>query len=77
MHLGPMNQHHEYFMGEGDDRQPLAELKEEKDLEVWTTNNMKSERRCLAAANKATSALRILKLSFQHLKKKNLCQSPP
>ena len=32
---------------------------------------MKSEKQCLTAVNKATSALRILKLSFQHLDKKN------
>ena len=52
----------------GEDRQLLAELIEEKDLGVWTTNKTKSERQCLAAANNATSALRILELSFQHLK---------
>ena len=68
-------------MGEGEGRQPL--VKGKKDLGVWTTNNMKSKRQCLAAADKAISAIRILKLSFQHLNKKyfsplqNICQSPP
>ena len=56
MHLGPKNQHHDYYMGEGEDRQPLAEIKEEKYLEFWTTKNMKSDRQCLTSANKPTSA---------------------
>ena len=40
---------------------PLAQTKEEKDLGVWTTNTLKSDKQCQAAANKTTS---LLKLSF-------------
>lgn len=69
MHLGTKNDGNQYYMLNAEERSTLTKITEERDLGVWTTDTMKVEKQCHAAANQATSALRLLKLSFQHLDK--------
>ena len=72
MYLGIMNNGHEYYMLDDRGHLTLDKITEKKDLGVWTSNSLKSEKQCHAAVSKATSALKLLKLSFQHLDRKFL-----
>ena len=70
MHLGTKNNGHEYYMLDESGHLTLDKITEEKDLCVWISNSLKSEKQCHAAVSKGTLAVKLLKLSFQNLDKK-------
>ena len=49
----------------------LAEIKEEKDMGVWTINTLKPSLQCIKAASKAMSILQAIKRSFSSIDRKS------
>ena len=72
MHCGSRNIKANYVMrnSEGDEA-ILEKTALEKDLGVTVSDNLKPTNHCTKAANKATSALRLLKKTFSNLNTKN------
>ena len=68
MHCGTQNHHAIYYMKQpnGETKQ-LIETEVEKDLGVHVTKTLKPTLHCSKAANKAMSALKLLKMTFGHL----------
>ena len=75
MHLGTKNLHIDYQMM-GVDGQPstLEETSVEEDLGIHVADTLKPTAHCQRAANKAMSALRLLRRSFDRLEKNNFKQ---
>lgn len=72
MHCGHSNQNTTYFMRQGGDQlHPLAETKEERDLGVHVASSLKPTTHCLRAANKAMSALKLTRMTFDQFTKTN------
>ena len=72
MHLGSSNPKLEYTMkGDGTGYQVLEETVAEKDLGVHIINSLKPTYHCEKAANKAMSALKLLRIAFDRLTTKN------
>ena len=63
LHFGHNNKQQHYFMKDS----KLSTTKEEKDLGVLITDNLKPSSQCTAAVNKTMSALRWSKRSFHYL----------
>ena len=63
LHFGHNNKQQHYFMKDS----KLSTTKEEKDLGVLITDNLKPSSQCTAAVNKTMSALRWSKRSFHFL----------
>ena len=63
LHFGHNNKQQHYFMKDS----KLSTTKEEKDLGVLITNNLKPSSQCTTAVNKTMSALRWSKRSFHYL----------
>ena len=71
MHLGPSNPKLDYTMQDGTGPQVLGETTIEKDLGVHIVNNLKPTYHCKKAANKAMTALKLVKIAFDRLTKTN------
>ena len=71
MHIGSKNDGNEYFLPGNNNRTRLCEVNEEKDLGLWLSSSLKCEKQSRAAVGKASSVLRQIKLSFQHLTNKS------
>ena len=72
MHCGTLNSNTNYTMKEDSGVQTtLSVTSVEKDLGVYVTNNLKPTTHCLKASNKAISALRRLKMTFDRIDLKN------
>ena len=72
MHCGANNPKDEYLMKtDGSTLVSLSETLVEKDLEVHVSNTLKLTTHCHKAANKAMSALRLLRTSFDNLNENN------
>jgi len=56
-----------YQISDGQNIQELTVVDEEKDLGVFTTNNLKSDRQCAAASAKAMSILGIIRHHFKNI----------
>ena len=65
MHCGSANPHIQYTMKQG--TRKLEQTSEEKDLDITVTSNLKPTQHCLIAANKARSALALLKIAFSNI----------
>ena len=75
MHCGSSNLGHEYYVNTvAGDPMVLQKTLEEKDLGVHITSSLKLTVQCQKAANKAMSALRLLRSTYRlsHPKKKTL-----
>ena len=57
MHLGSRNTGQQYVMRHGEEEKILEEIKEEKDLGVWITNDLKRARQCQANAQRGMNIL--------------------
>ena len=55
-----------YHLGESDD---LSFITEEKDLGVWISQDLDVSMQCTKAANKATQAIGLVKLTFKYINK--------
>ena len=72
MHCGSSNLGHEYYMNTvAGDPMVLQKTLEEKDLGVHITSSLKPTVQCQKAANKAMSALRLLRSTFSCLTQEN------
>ena len=72
MHFGTKNLHMDYQMTGADDQpSTLEEISVEKDLGIHVADTLKPTAHCQRAANKAMSALRLLRCSFDCLEKNN------
>ena len=68
MHCGSANSNTKYVMKEGNGKERrLSVTSVEKDLGVYVTDNLKPTIHCQKASNKAMSALRRLKMTFDRL----------
>ena len=63
MHIGPNNPKVQYSMN----NKTLATTNSEKDLGVYTSDDMKPSLNCAKAAHKATTALGIIKRTFDYI----------
>ena len=57
MHIGKNNPKLEYTMRTENENKILIETREEKDLGVWITNDLKPEKQVIAASQRATSVI--------------------
>ena len=71
MHCGLSNQHNRYYMTENGLNRELKATTMERDLGVVTTSSFKATEHCYQAANKASSALRLLRIAFASLNMNN------
>ena len=62
MHIGKQNNNFVYKMA----NQPLVSVKEEKDLGVIITNDLKTTKQSIAASNKANRMLGLIKRSMDY-----------
>ena len=69
MHLGKNNPKTVYYMKEGNQRVPLQQVTEEKDLEVSFCETLKFSKHILNCVNKANKILEIVKCSFTFMHK--------
>ncbi len=67
MHSGKQENVRDYFMRKNGENVNLKVVKEEKDLGVYVTDDLKWSRQCAAAANKAMYVLRNVKSTFNTL----------
>ena len=58
MHIGKNNPKLEYTMRTENENKILIETREEKDLGVWITNDLKPEKQVIAASQRAMTVLR-------------------
>ena len=68
MHLG-IRQKSTYHIRDGSEVKELKETKEEKDLGVCVTPDLKSSTHCGRAASKASSALGLIRRNFRFIDK--------
>ena len=72
MHIATKNPHIDYQMrGDNGQYSSLKETMDEKDLGINVANTLKPTTHCQKAASKVMSALRLLRLSFDHLNIRN------
>ena len=64
MHIGKNNPKLEYTMRTENENKILIETREEKDLGVWITNDLKPEKQVIAASQRAMTVLRSVKRAF-------------
>ena len=64
MHIGKNNPKLEYTMRTENENKILIETREEKDLGVWITNDLKPEKQVIAASQSAMTVLRSVKRAF-------------
>ena len=64
MHIGKNNPKLEYTMRTENENKILIETREEKDLGVWITNDLKPEKQVIAASQRAMMVLRSVKRAF-------------
>ena len=64
MHIGKNNPKLEYTMRTENENKILIETREEKDLGVWITNDLKPEKQVIAASQRAMTVLRSVKKSI-------------
>ena len=64
MHIGKNNPKLEYTMRTENENKILIEIREEKDLGVWITNDLKHEKQVIAASQRAMTVLRSVKRAF-------------
>ena len=64
MHIGKNNPKLEYTMRTENENRILIETREEKDLCVCTTNDLKHEKQVIAASQRAMTVLRSVKRAF-------------
>ena len=64
MHIGKNNPKLEYTMITENENKILIETREEKDLGVWITNDLKPEKQVIAASQRAMTVLRSVKRAF-------------
>ena len=50
-----------YYTNDGENNQELTTVTETKDLEIFTTNDLKPSRQCAAASAKASAVLGLIK----------------
>ena len=75
MHCGYSNPRRSYFVEQADgSERTLDETEVEKDLGVFIINTLKPTTHCQWAANKAMSALKLLRISFESLNMYNFKQ---
>ena len=63
-HIGKNNPKLEYTMRTENENKILIETREEKDLGVWITNDLKPEKQVIAASQRAMTVLRSVKRAF-------------
>ena len=72
MHCGTSNKHYDYHLNTSSvDPTPLQKTSEEKDLGLYITSSLKPTNHCQKVANKAMSALRLIRNSFSKLTENN------
>ena len=64
MYIGKNNPKLEYTMRTENENKILIETREEKDLGVWITNDLKPEKQVIAASQRAMTVLRSVKRAF-------------
>ena len=64
IHIGKNNPKLEYTMRTENENKILIETREEKDLGVWITNDLKPEKQVIAASQRAMTVLRSVKRAF-------------
>ena len=64
MHIGKNNPKLEYTMRTENENKILIETREEKDLGVWITNDLKPEKQVISASQRAMTVLRSVKRAF-------------
>jgi hypothetical protein len=72
MHIGH-NFKTRYYIEDENGKMELQEVKEEKDLGVYVTNNLKNETQCQKAAAKARRVIGMIRRSFRRLDSKDFC----
>ena len=64
MNIGKNNPKLEYTMRTENENKILIETREEKDLGVWITNDLKPEKQVIAASQRSMTVLRSVKRAF-------------
>ena len=67
LHMGKSNPKTVYYMKEGDQKIPLEQVSEEKDLGVTFCDTLKFDKHILNCVNKANKILGIVKRSFTYM----------